>query len=60
MGRLGLAALCAAASMALAGEANATIMTAVFSGDFDDEAPHGHWGVNLTYDTSLAQITRAG
>jgi hypothetical protein len=58
MRRLGWAALCAAGALtALAGEANATIMTAVFSGDFNDEAPHGHWGVNLTYDTSLAQIT---
>lgn len=63
----GLAALGAAAALALAGHAGATVMTATLSGSFDPlrlgpnfQFIGGGWGATLTYDTSFGIASNVG
>jgi hypothetical protein len=63
----GLAALCAVAAIACAGQAGATVMTATVSGSFDPirQGPNhefigGGWSTTLTYDTSFGVLSGSG
>jgi hypothetical protein len=44
---LGVTALCAAGAIAFAGAANATVMIAGWSGDFNDNPMYSDWGAAL-------------
>jgi hypothetical protein len=63
----GLAALGAAAALALASQAGATVMTASLSGSFDPirlgpnhEFVGGGWAANFTFDTDLGVASNVG